>query len=81
MMKTNIFLKGLLAAVLPFMAASCGEDFLTVVPQDQLDSEAVFSESSGGDLFLSDIYNNLPDQETLNSDGFGYDSFERERAG
>lgn len=76
MMKTNIFLKGLLAAVLPFMAASCGEDFLTVVPQDQLDSEAVFSESSGGDLFLSDIYNNLPDQETLNSDGFGYDSFE-----
>lgn len=75
MMKTNIFLKGLLAAML-FLSASCGEDFLTVVPQDQLDSEAVFSDSSGGDLFLSDIYNNLPDQETLNADGFGYDSFE-----
>lgn len=59
MMKTNIFLKGLLAAML-FLSASCGEDFLTVVPQDQLDSEAVFSDSSGGDLFLSDIYNNLP---------------------
>ena len=36
MMKTNIFLKGLLAAML-FLSASCGEDFLTVVPQDQLD--------------------------------------------
>lgn len=75
-MKTNIFLIGLSLLSVTVLTTSCGEDFLTVVSQEQLDSEVVFSDSSGGDLFLSDIYNNLPDQETLNSDGFGYDSFE-----
>lgn len=75
-MNTRIYLKGLILTLMAVFVVSCGEDFLTVVPREHLSAETVFSDASGGDLFLSDIYNNLPDQETLNSSGVGYDSFE-----
>ncbi len=53
---------------------SCSEDFLEVVPRDQLSDVTVFSDESGADLFLLDIYNNLPDAEKLG--GYHYDPFE-----
>ena len=53
---------------------SCSEDFLEVEPRDQLSDISVFSDESGADLFLLDIYNNLPDAEKLG--GYHYDPFE-----
>ncbi len=75
-MKAKTYLKGLLTAGIAFAMTACGEDFLTVIPQEQLSAETVFSDASGGDLFLADVYNNLPDMEKLNNNGYGYDSFE-----
>lgn len=53
---------------------SCNEDFLDVTPKDQLSDETVFTDEKGADLFLLDIYKNLPDAEAKG--GYSYDPFE-----
>ena len=56
MMKTNIFLKGLLAAVLPFMAASCGEELLDTRSSSSSDSETMFSNETYAEAAVMNIY-------------------------
>jgi len=56
------------------LLCSCSADFLNITPNEQLSDESVFADKSGGDLFLNDVYNNLPDHETINA--AAYDSFE-----
>ena len=53
---------------------SCNKRFLDVVPTSQLSAETIFGDKSGGDLFLYDVYNGLPDAESM--PGYNYDSFE-----
>lgn len=54
---------------------SCSEDFLEITPTSQLSAESVFADESGGDMFLYDIYNQLPDYEGGNA-MLTHDSFE-----
>lgn len=61
-----------LLLVFPFLF-SCKKTFLDVTATDQLSAETVFSDYSGGDLFLNDIYSKLPDAEATS---YNYDSFE-----
>jgi len=44
-------------------AVSCSEDFLEVTPKSQLSTESVFQSMAGADLFLNDIYKQMPDPE------------------
>jgi hypothetical protein len=43
--------------------SSCTEDFLELMPRNQLTSETIFSDESGADMFLNDIYHYLPSPE------------------
>lgn len=40
---------------------SCEKDFLEVEPKDQISNDAAWSTTSNADLFLNDIYSDLPD--------------------
>jgi hypothetical protein len=42
---------------------SCTEDFLELIPRNQLTDETIFSDESGADMFLNDIYRYLPSPE------------------
>ncbi|MBN8858674.1 MAG: RagB/SusD family nutrient uptake outer membrane protein [Sphingobacteriales bacterium] len=64
----SLFVLFLVAAL-----TSCKKDFLDVTPRDQLSSETVFSDQSGADLFLNDIYGSLPDEDAKS---YNYDAFE-----
>ena len=66
--KYSLFVLFLVAAL-----TSCRKDFLDVTPRDQLSSETVFSDQSGADLFLNDIYGTLPDED---AQSYNYDAFE-----
>jgi len=59
--------------LLLFIVSSCSNDFLEVTPRNQLSAETVFSDQSGADLFLNDIYGSLPDEE---GKSYNYDAFE-----
>lgn len=52
-----------LIIVISITIFSCTEDFLELVPRDQLTSETIFSDESGADMFLNDIYKYLPSPE------------------
>lgn len=49
--------------ILGIIFTSCKDSFLEIVPSDQLTSESIFADKSGAELFMNDIYNNLPDAE------------------
>lgn len=70
-----IFYNGLVFFLLITGFASCNRDFLNIVPKDQLSAESIFADASGGDLFLNDVYNSLPDAVTTAS-CCNYDAFE-----
>lgn len=53
---------------------SCKKSFLEITPTNQLSAESIFADQAGGDVFLNDIYNNLPDEEGGNY--YVYDPFE-----
>jgi hypothetical protein len=66
-----------LIAVLSLALTSCKEDFLDISPRDRLTDDAVWETEDNADLFLNDIYEQLPninnetqhlDQYTDNSD-------------
>lgn len=61
------------AIFLLLAAVSCNEDFLEITPKAQLSSESIFQDESGGDLFLNDIYGNLPDAD---AGSYNYDPME-----
>lgn len=60
-------------ALLSFILFSCKKNFLEITPTDQLSAESIFADQAGADVFLNDIYSNLPDQEVAS---FNYDPFE-----
>lgn len=45
------------------LIGGCSDNFLEIVPKDQLSSETLFANKEGADLFLNDIYSALPDGE------------------
>lgn len=52
----------------------CSDDFLDVVPNDQMIAENAFASEKNADLFLNDIYGSMPDPEA--PFGYNYDAFE-----
>lgn len=54
--------------ILSSFFVSC-EDFLTIVPKDQLSEENVFASENGADLYLNDIYVTLPNPEIGGDNG------------
>lgn len=66
-MKTTtkyIFTISLLLMMVSLLNISCKKSLdssLSITPHDRLTGDAVFANSSTADLFLNDIYNNLPD--------------------
>lgn len=54
--------------------AGCGEDFLNVIPKDQMTSETIFANETNAELFLNDIYKNMPDPDA--PFGYNYDAWE-----
>src|SRR5690606_22389923 len=61
------------AALIGITLFSCKKEFLDVTPRDQLSAETVFSDPTGGDLFLNGIYGSLPDAD---AQSYNYDAFE-----
>lgn len=57
---------------------SCSDDFLEVVPKDQVAAPVIFSTETTGDLALYDAYKMLPDQEGHGNEEayYSYDHFE-----
>lgn len=57
---------------------SCSDDFLEVVPKDQVAAAVIFNTETTGDLALYDVYAMLPDQEGYGNEEayYSYDSFE-----
>jgi hypothetical protein len=62
-MKKYFIHKFILTVIMTMTVFSCTEDFLELVPRDQLTSETIFSDESGADMFLNDIYKYLPSPE------------------
>lgn len=60
--------------LLSFILFSCNKEFLEITPTDQLSAESIFADKAGADVFLNDIYNNIPDEEGGNY--YVYDPFE-----
>lgn len=52
---------------------ACKQSFLDITPKDQLSAETIFADTGGGDLFLNDIYNSLPDAD---AGSYNYDPME-----
>lgn len=52
---------------------ACKKEFLEITPKDQLSAESIFKDESGGDLFMNDIYNGLPDAD---AGSYNYDPLE-----
>lgn len=48
-------------AVLAMLAAGCKKEYLDVPPRNFLADDAVWATTSNADLFLNDVYNQLPD--------------------
>jgi len=61
-------------ALFSFVLFSCNKGFLEITPTDQLSAESIFADQAGADVFLNDIYSNLPDEEGGNY--YVYDPFE-----
>ncbi|MEC5143000.1 RagB/SusD family nutrient uptake outer membrane protein [Chitinophaga sp. 212800010-3] len=72
---TNNFRNWYRLLLLTLLLTACNHDFLEVTPRDQLSAESIFADAPGGDIFLNDIYNNLPDAVTTAS-CCNYDAFE-----
>lgn len=73
----NTILSFGLIAVFSLALIACSEDYLTISPRDSLTDDAVWATEENADLFLNDIYEQLPninnetqhlDQYTDNSD-------------
>ena len=58
--------------------SSCGDDFLEVIPKDQVAASTIFSNETSADLALYDVYKELPDMEGWGNEEsyYSYDSFE-----
>ncbi len=65
MKKKNRILNTFLVVSLLFGALSCKDEFLEIIPKNELSAEAVFVTEAGADLFLNDIYKSLPDPEAM----------------
>jgi len=65
MKNINKILVTVLGVLLLFASNSCKDDFLEIVPKNNLSSEAVFETEAGADLFLNEIYQSLPDPEGM----------------
>lgn len=61
------------AALLACLLFACRKDYLEITPKDQLSAETIFSDAAGGDLFMNDIYNGLPDAD---AGSYNYDPME-----
>jgi len=65
-MKTYKFTGIFSVAFILFFVVSC-EEYLEVIPKDELSTESIFQTEAGADLFLLDIYEKLPDYESYGS--------------
>ena len=53
----NIFKAGLIAATITLCGCS---DFLELEPKDKLNADALFSEPEGVELYMANLYSQLP---------------------